>query len=483
MSKKIILFICLYSCAPILFAQITTGTTKRSRTPFNRKETIVIDGEALGINYSTTQTIAIEPTRTSPWWAGFEKAYNNSDTMEALLRRAALSAKCKIDAADLMSYYKARKYKTFLNLLEKNIIEESEAGGGKKGEALSDLYACAGLLFMDNLYFSRAEDWFKKSLKADENNKMALLFQSENFAQEGRFDLALANIRPLLVSPYFPVRLSALLSRIEQHQNQISNAIYQWKRVLERIEPSPHETFRLKFLESELYIQRHFLTYSTARYEVRYDPIFEDTKETVISPLLAMVDEVRESLDKRLNAIPANKIMILVYSEETFNSLLGGAFRRIEGFFSFEDAKIRLAVKSRSLQDVRFLKSTICHEYVHFLIHYISQGRLRIRWLHEGIASYFEKAETGFDPFADIDQAATRVPVDLSALLQHEITDFGYYQSRLVIEYLVNRRGERQIVEFLKSMGEGDSFEDALYDCFGLTLDEFVRAAGEGNLK
>ncbi|HQH12725.1 MAG TPA: hypothetical protein PLS31_09895, partial [Candidatus Sumerlaeota bacterium] len=89
----------------------------------------------------------------------------------------------------------------------------------------------------------------------------------------------------------------------------------------------------------------------------------------------------------------------------------------------------------------------------------------------------------GFDPFADIDQAATRVPVDLSALLQHEITDFGYYQSRLVIEYLVNRRGERQIVEFLKSMGEGDSFEDALYDCFGLTLDEFVRAAGEGNLK
>ena len=141
---------------------------------------------------------------------------------------------------------------------------------------------------------------------------------------------------------------------------------------------------------------------------------FEDAKETVISPLLTMVDEVKESLDKRLNASPANKIMILVYSEETFNSLLGGAFRRIEGFFSFEDAKIRLAVKSRSLQDVRFLKSTICQEYIHFLIHYISQGRLRIRWLHEGIASYFEKAETGFDPFADIDQAATRVPVAVS---------------------------------------------------------------------
>lgn len=483
MKNRLLLFICLVTFASHLSAQITTDTARRSRKPYNRKETIVIDGEALGINFATTQTVESEPARSAPWWTGFEKTYTNGDTIEALLKRAALSAKSKIDTTDLMTYYKERKYKNFINLLEKSLIEEEEASGSKKGAVFSDLYACVGLLFMENLYFSRAEDWFKKSLKADDQNKMALLFQSENFAQEGRFDLALTNIRPLLVLPYFPVRLSALLSRIEQHQNQISNAIYQWRRVLERIEPSPQDAFRLKFLDSELFIQRNFLTYSTARYEVRYDPIFENTRETVISPLLKMLDEVRESLDKRLNVSPANKIMILVYSEETFNSLLGGAFRPLEGFFSFEDAKIRVAVKLRALQDIRFLKYTICHEYVHFMIHYITQGRLRIRWLHEGIASYFEKAETGFDPFADIDPAAARVPVDLSTLLQNEITDFGYYQSRLVIEYLINRRGERQIVEFLKSLGEGDSFEDALYDCFGLTLDEFVRAAGEGKLK
>lgn len=189
-----------------------------------------------------------------------------------------------------------------------------------------------------------------------------------------------------------------------------------------------------------------------------------------------MVDEARWRLNRRFRTNPADKTIVVIYSETTFRSLMGGEFGNLEGFFSAEDGKLRIAVRDGALGDIRSLRPLILHEYVHRLIHYITHGRLRTRWLHEGLATYYERAESGVDRYALLSPSLTRSvsgsPIRLNELLKEKITIAGYLKARRVVEFLIGRYGEPRMLRLLREMGSGKSLAVATKNALGISYEK-----------
>ena len=445
-----------------------------------KKRTIVIDGAALGLNNATSST-AISATRNgSQWWSGFETAYTNEEVLQALLDRASSHISLNIDTQKALKLFREGRHESLYDSLRDKIIRGYDSTSQKEAQqSFSDLYACLGVLLMENMQFTDAEEIFGAALKVDKNNNIARLLLGENYIEEEQFERAEDAVRPLASSLYYPVRLNALMSKIDQHNNQISSAIRHWERVLERINPGVSERLRLRFLESELNVQQNFHTYSTSHYVIRYDPIFEDSRERVLSPILAIVDEARLRLNRRFGVNPSGKTILHIYTQDAFDSLLNGSFRNLEAFFDAEDGKLRIAIKGDATSDVRLLKPAIFHEYVHFLLHEMTCGRLRLRWLHEGLATYYEREETRIDRFTDIATAPTPEPIDTKHLMTDKVTRMDYYRSRKVVEFLIKRYSEKRMMDFLNHIGKGKSFHNALTETFGMSYEQLARKVAE----
>jgi len=446
-----------------------------------RKGTIVIDGAELGLNNATSST-AVSTTLNGPqWWSGFETVYTNEEVLHALLDRASSHTSLNIDTQKAIKLFREGQHETLYKSLSDKISHINDYASQKGAQqSFSDLFASLGVLLMGNMQFTDAEEMFGSALKMDENNNIARLLLAENYTEEGQFEQAENAVRPLASSPYYPVRLSALMSKIDQHNNRISSAIGHWERVLERINPGVSENLHLRFLESELNVQKNFHTYSTSHYIIRYDPIFEDSRERVLSPILAIVDEARLRLNRRFGFNPSGKTILHIYTQDAFDSLIDGSFHNLEAFFDAEDGKLRIAIKGDATSDIRLLKPAIFHEYVHYLVHEMTRGHLRVRWLHEGLATYYERDETGIDRLSDIVTAPAPEPIDIKHLMTDKVTRMEYFQSRKVVEFLIKHYGEKRMMVFLNNIGGGKSLNNALIEAFGMSYEQLARKVADG---
>jgi len=437
--------------------------------------TLVIDGEVFGINHETSGTEFSIPTPEKDPWNGFETVFANNDYLAALVDRASLISGSSLDGKSMAAMFYENQFQRLWDELNAAIGNFWKIPNGRERlSALSYLISAQALILMHYDDYPSARITLEKAVHLDPSNAPSRLLLAEALAGEGDFRQAQQVVEPLLHQGPHPVRLSALLSLIAQHNALMEKALYHWNRVMEQIRPSQADEFRRKFLEAEVFVEKRFRTYSTQKYIIRYESVFEDRKDKVLGPVMAMVDEASTILNKRFGMRPDNRTLIILYSEPTMNRLIGEIFPMMEAFFSLEDSNLRISIRSEYEEDIRVLRPIIIHECVHRLIHYKTGGRLRIRWFHEGMASWYEKAETGQDRFAEFARSSMENTVDIRTLMRDEVSPYSYYQARLVIEYMMTRFGEVRIMKFLDRIGEGAGLNEALEEALGMNYDRLA---------
>jgi tetratricopeptide (TPR) repeat protein len=467
----------VFASEAFLPENLRTDVTVAGDFPVKNKsqKSIVIDGALLGINNTAETSSATDDTKNKNWWKGFEKAWSDEDFFLVFLNRLNMDPGIDINPGKIMKQYHDGDIQDIYDQLL-NIINNPGPLLRKKNKirVLSDLYCCLGFLHLKTLNFTRAAEYFITAKERDSSNLVCVMLLGEAYIEQGRFEESGNVIRQIESSSYYPVKLSSIFSRLFQHKNRIDRAIYHWKRVIDRIDPGPKELFRLRFLESEQYVEREFITYSTAQYEVKYDPVFQMNHDKIISKILSNVNEARLKLNKRFGINPSDKTRIIVFSQKRMNKLMGGNYPLLEAFYSLEDGKLRIILRNDSERTIANLRPVIFHEYTHCLVHYLSRGRMRSRWMHEGIATWYERAETGIDRFRSFKEKgiSSESPVDLDLLLRRVINLKGYYISREVIDLLIKRYGESSLIKFLKITGQGILIEDAWKKSFGISYDD-----------
>jgi hypothetical protein len=141
------------------------------------------------------------------------------------------------------------------------------------------------------------------------------------------------------------------------------------------------------------------------------------------------------------------------------------------------DGKIRLPVNYEKIPIYR-LKSVISHEYTHALIHELSGGLCPI-WINEGLAEYEESKYERKD--LQIIKNALRSGKVLSysqlnnpgTWKNRQYIHLAYDQSYVMVEYILNRWSRAFILNCLKKIKMGNTFETILFKECNRSVSQF----------
>jgi tetratricopeptide (TPR) repeat protein len=120
---------------------------------------------------------------------------------------------------------------------------------------------------------------------------------------------------------------------------------------------------------------------------------------------------------------------------------------------------------------------TLWHELAHVITLQMSGNRVP-RWLTEGISVYEERRarpEWGKESDVSFAQAlsegkAIKLEVLNEAFSDPKTISLAYYQASLVVDHLVQTRGEPALWKMLRAYGRGLETEDALKDAYGISI-------------
>jgi len=253
-----------------------------------------------------------------------------------------------------------------------------------------------------------------------------------------------------------------LLGDIEYNNQQLPKAELAWQRA-QRLDPAISGLAgRLDRVGRESKVESDMNSVADLHFTLRYD---DSVKRSTGFDMRRVLQEARQDVGRDFQYRPEHKIVVLLYSKETFRKVREGAPEWLAGMF---DGKIRVPMPE-SERDLGSVKGTVVHEYTHAVVHELSRGRVP-HWFNEGLAEYQEaKFSKTSKPASSLKQALDADGLlpwnQIESLFSGRSIDqvrLGYEQSYSVVAYLAQRYGFWHMPRLLKQMAQGVSFEEAL---------------------
>lgn len=189
--------------------------------------------------------------------------------------------------------------------------------------------------------------------------------------------------------------------------------------------------------------------------------------------VLDLVEKARDRLTVKYGLDLKKPVLLEVFPDQKDFAVRTFGMPENHGFLGVCFGNVITANSPASRPGQKFnWKSTLWHEFCHVITLQLTQNRMP-RWLSEGISvyeerqadaawgqhmtpAYRERILTGaMTPIAEMSSAF--MSPDSDADLQ-----FAYYQSSLVVEYIIQRHGVEKLVAVLRDLGDGTGITKAL---------------------
>ena len=273
----------------------------------------------------------------------------------------------------------------------------------------------------------------------------------------------------ITLTPNFPQGY-ALRGEIEYNRQKLKEAKAAWQRALALDPTQTALAERLRQVTQELPVESKFERLSQASFDLRYEEVIEhpvgfDVQETLL--------EARRLVGTDFACWPRHKLVVLIYSAESFHALRQETPDWVGGQF---DGKIRVPMPSSQLNQAT-VKQILFHEYTHALVYDLTKGQCPT-WMNEGLAEYEGRTQQA-GSVARLARAYdtqrwipwTELSAHISTSLPAEEVALAYEESYSIVAYLVKRYGFWRIRRILKAIAEGRSWDAALGEETRLTLD------------
>lgn len=303
---------------------------------------------------------------------------------------------------------------------------------------------------------------------------IAIAYNNHGFQlmERGRLDLALDKFQNAYnyfsENPYTVYNLGRAyyqLQDIERAERYLSEA-YELDPGMEGLGTLLQKVRRERTVESAFrnYPTQHFIISASDNVDI-----------STLSSIRGYLSEAYRRVGMLLDHYPENKVVVLLYSEEEYERILGDTPYWALAVF---DGKMRIPAGRLAGSSLREI---IYHEYAHAVVHDIAGDRCP-RWLNEGIAgkaeSLVERRDErlirryleryGLIPFA-------KLPEDFSEIRSHRIMTLVYMQSYVAVEFLMHRHGRGVLREILESLRGGYDMAQALYMVMGDDINDLER--------
>lgn len=188
---------------------------------------------------------------------------------------------------------------------------------------------------------------------------------------------------------------------------------------------------------------------------------------------LDLLEEAHQTLGERYDLRPADPVLVEIFQEQQDFAVRTFGMPLNQGFLGVCFGRVVTANSPGSRAGLRFnWESMLWHEYCHVVTLQMTNNKMP-RWLSEGISVYEERArdsswgEQLTPAYREMLLADDLTPVSqLSASFltprSSEHLMFAYYQSSLVVEYLVETFGRDALLGILHDLGDGITMAAAL---------------------
>ncbi|MBI3083075.1 MAG: alpha/beta fold hydrolase [Candidatus Omnitrophica bacterium] len=355
-------------------------------------------------------------------------------------------------------------------------------GHGPTREQLATAYNNYGVALGDQHQWELAVQQLEEAIKLDADqeqfrNNLSLVYVNQAQEAYERFQVngALEALsKATVANPNLP-QAYVLRGQIEYDRQKLKEAKAAWQRAIE-LDPAQTELAkRLAQVTQELPVESKFEKLSHGYFDVRYEeplerPLGFDVRDALL--------EARRLVGADFAYWPKHKIVVLIYSAESFRALRKETPDWAAGQF---DGKIRVPLPDAQM-DQATVRQILFHEYTHALIHDLTNRQCPL-WLNEGLAEHEGRTQLAgtLHRLRQAFEGRQLIPwIELSdhfsSAQPAQDVAMAYEQSYSLSAFLIQRYGLWKIRRLLKAIADGQPWDAALEKEFRAKLTKIEAA-------
>ncbi len=361
-----------------------------------------------------------------------------------------------------VSAYKAGRYAEAIGYFEKayRLAPESQV----VCRNLCNAYQSEANAYALRGEFQRAIRYLETAIKVDPKNVSPHIQLGSYYLRTDNLNAGIERLEAAITLKPGDLDAHELLGQAYYMDNDLSSARAQWDYVLEMAPDRPglQERYEKAFREES--VEYDFNRWKSRHFRISYP---QEVSDAMRANVFSILDRAYVEVGRKFGGIyPPPPIHVILYTAAQFSEAT-----QMQGHVgAVYDGKIRapLTDAQGNWLEEQELERRLTHEYVHVVVRYITGANVPW-WLNEGLAEFMSKTLSTGDIQQLRDYFGAGNTLSLKAIEDNQINQrapaalqSAYIQSHAVVELLWNRYGRTKMLAFLRSLGNGMGYEDAM---------------------